>query len=320
MTAGDGEHPVAEGGSLSWLESPQPYTVSPDPSGIGIIIVCREDHLDAVITEPPVPKDLMIAVRRRLTLRAAAGIDLRSDCRLFLVGGDSAPMHSDIEPAFAGVYCLTRSSAPRRHRHELIAPAGHLVSIDSGDWHLDAHPRTVDGERELSLRVDNEERSLRVSSAASVDYLSSSGYHEFDLFGDLSPRSVRVQTGTATLRQPIRDSQVRGGGKLRTLGEVNNCHIDMDGSFEAHVEVADTNIILGGDFEAAGPVRLGNHQLKCRNATLQTDLLCDGIVSCEKLEVHGDITSTGLVMARELRCGGTLHATQLAVHGSIEAG
>ena len=306
-----------DGGSLSWLESPQPYTVTPTPDGI--TIECPEHDFDIVITEPPPVCDLRIVVHHRLTLRAAPSIDTMNSCPLHLIADNANPTKSDIEPHFPVFTCSTRPSTPTSHRHELTVTRGAWITIIDGDWHLDAYPEPLIQHAELSCSVHNEETSLRISSGAYVDNLECRGDHMFDLLDTpLSVRKIYVQAGTATLLRQLNGVQVEGRGTLRTLSRVSHCNITMDGNLDASGIVENSNVVLGGDVKAAEHIRFGNHELKCRNATLENDLSSDGVVSCEKLEVKGHINSTGTIMARELNCTGTLKAAHLAIIGSIE--
>ncbi len=315
--AGNRRTPAKRGAPLSWLESSQPYTLATAPDG-GIAVECREDNFDVVITEPPPGGELQIVVHGRLKLSAAHSIDATGACLLHLIADDAKPTQSDIEPDFVGIACSARPPQGNQHRHQLTVPAKTHIAIGSGNWHLEAHPGTLDDHDGLVVLVDNQQTPLRISSTASVNHLVSSGDHEFDLADPRSASAISVNAGTATLRQPIERAKMSGAGKLRTLGQVSGCRFVMDGSVEAHSDIETTEIILGGDFESSASVALDGQRFECRNASLQGDLKTDGLVSCDKLEVHGHIESTGAITARELRCTGSISAERLAIIGSIE--
>ena len=315
--AGNRRTPAKRGAPLSWLESPQPYTTTTAPGG-GTAVECREDVFDVVITEPPPGGELQIVVHGRLRLRAAPGIDTTGACLLHLIADDAKPTASDVGPDFVGIACSARPPQGNQHQHQLRVPAKTHIAIRSGDWQLDAHPATLDEHEGLVVVVDNQQTPLRISCTASLNHLVSSGDHEFDLAEPRATSAISVNAGTATLRQPIERAKMSGAGKLRTLGQVSGCRFVMDGSVEAHSTIETTEIILGGDFESSASVALDGQRFECRNATLHGDLKTDGLVRCDKLEVHGHIESTGAITARELRCAGSISAERLAIIGSIE--
>lgn len=266
MSASDnGSYSAIGTGSVDWLESAQPLTVSTDRDGV-ITVECSGDYVDVVLAAAPPVSELRMVVQHHLKLRAAPSAE---------------PMH------------------------------GCLLS-------LDAQPGSPAHRSGLSLEVDSPDTPLRFSSAARLSVIDSSGDHEFDLIEPHGVSSIVVESGITTLRKSIENAEILGLGKLRALGEVTRCHINMQGSFEAHSAIVTSDVLLGGDLEAVGVVSLSNEKLECRNATLRGGLDSDGIVSCETLEVHGRIESTGAIMVRDLRCTGTLNAERLAVLGSIE--
>lgn len=114
--------------------------------------------------------------------------------------------------------------------------------------------------------------------------------------------------------------RIRSAGRVNHVDSVGDHDFDLSlyGSFDAHEEILDSTIILDGNLTASRPVALGNQELKCRNAELRHGLTSAGIVSSERLEVHGDIQSHGVIMARDLRCTGILEAEHLVILGSIE--
>ncbi len=335
---------AAESERLSWLDSPQRYAVSYDPDGGGVTVDCSEDEFDIVLMEPPPVRELRIVVRRRLSLRGETRISRVRQCRLSLIADNATATGSDVESRFTAIRCSVRPSAPRSHSHELRVSGSQHVEVSGGNWHLDAHPGTLDKDHGLTLIVDNRDEFLRISSAARLVALYSYGNHEFDLSepreaiagtdesddaGSLpsadeyevrGPVNVFAEAGITTLRQPIEGIEVQGRGKLRTLGTITRCHINMLGSLEAHNRIVHSDILLGGDLEADGPIVLSDQTIKCHHATFRGGLETAGDTYCETLDVQGHITSAGLIMANDLRCKGTLKAERLAVLGSIEVG
>ncbi|WP_420622305.1 hypothetical protein [Candidatus Poriferisodalis sp.] len=60
-----------------------------------------------------------------------------------------------------------------------------------------------------------------------------------------------------------------------------------------HGEIENTQIDIAGNVEVAGPVRLGEKELRCNSASFGAGLTSAGEVICETLDVTGDVRISG---------------------------
>ena len=305
--------PDPNGDTLDWLSSQQPVTVSGELDRI--TVECQAHEFDAVITDAPPVESLTVMCKQRFTLRTAPDVRIPGKFTLRLVADDDNPTLCQVRADIGTVACSMRQRAERRRRHRLEVQSLTVVEIAGGDWHLGTHPRSE--EASIWLGVDNQDEPLRISSDVAVFRVDSSGTHEFDLRASDGALQVVVEGGIATLREPIKGVTVTGEGSLRVLGSVTDSHLNMYGDVEAHGDVDNTEIYLGGDLEVLGTVTMGDHELQCNNAVLRGGLTTAAEVVCESLDVTGAVESTGSLKLGSLRCTGTLKVARLEVTGNI---
>ena len=268
---------------IDWLQSAQPFAV--EFAAGETIISCDEGDFDAAFAAEPPIGSLTVRFRRGLTLRCDGDGSLLRGVKLRLVvTGDEAAV-CRVDGSVAMVDCDGSRRGGVRRRHRLMAPPSASVEIQSGDWHLEAHP---DHEpKPIWLRVPAETESLRIVSDHPVDNLVSGGDHQFDLRAETDPMRVVVTSGTATFRRPLSGAEVLGDGSLRVLSSVTGSLLAVTGSVEVHGDIDDTEIDIGGALEVLGAITITGRKMSCADAIVRGTLAGAGLVECDSLHVAG---------------------------------
>ncbi len=315
MTSNENDsEPDAELPGLDWLDAPA-FSGRLDTDDGRIETLSWEDpDVSAEITKVPSCRELVVLVQRRFTISISDGVDLPDDFTLHLYTEPGVAATCDIRIPARSIVCGPRpaSMAADQAHHTLFLSDPAHVTIGGDHWAIEPQPGTdVAG---ASLRVTNAQEILSISCSVPITSLESTGDHDYSLNLQASA-AVVVHSGTASFHPRLRSVSVSGSGNVRALDGVHDCHVEIAGSLEVHRELVDSEITIGGFFEALGPARLGQRSLRCENAHLSGALESVDEVRCKQLQVEGPIEQASMIKVDTLDCRSSITAGHVTVSG-----
>ena len=312
----DASEPDAEQRGLDWLDAPVLSERVDDDDGNIVTLAWRDPEVSAEITQVPSCSKLAVFVNRRFTITISPEVDLPDDFALFLFVKSGIPATCDIRIPARRVVCGPRptSAETDQARHNLMLSNPMHVTIDGDHWQIEPHPGSESAG--ASLEVTNTQESLSIHGSVPITSLKSSGDHEYGL--DLqADATVDVHGGTATFRRRLQSVSASGNGNVRALGGMSGCHVEIAGGLDVHDELVDSEVTIGGFFEATCPVRLGQRSLRCENAHLSRALESANEVTCTKLHVEGPVEQVDTLTVESLDCRSSLTARRVTASGDI---
>ena len=301
---------------LDWLDAPALSARVDDEDGNFVTVSWADPEVSAEISQAPSCNKLAVLVQRRFTVTISPDVKLPDDFALFVFVEPGVPASCDVRIPARRVVCGPRpaSTGTDQAQHTLVLSTPAHVTIEGDNWNIEPQPGLESAG--ISLEVTNAQESLSILGSLPITSLESSGDHEYSL--DLqADATVVVRSGTATLRQGLESVSVSGNGSVRALGGMHSCHVELGGGLEVHHELLDSEIAIGGFFEAIGSVRLGQRSLRCGDAHLSGALESADKVRCKRLHVEGPIEQTDTLTVETLDCRGLVTARQLTVSGDV---